>query len=213
MVKPFLCLSASELENRLFPCSSFLLLVWVYIPPTMQYLRRGRNKSARGKNWLFFQRWVVQADTLSITFMGRSKGWNRRQPKGSQLLGKSRAKKGDRYLSWRRNTLLRLSLMRSSSSVSCSWRTRGISSNTRCCMALHVRFSSCSQQGKVTAKVKLRLSTCRFGSVTGTDRPESLWEPISKCREGTDTDTRFKLNMSFTVFGLLSPHNNCMPLV
>lgn len=210
--KSFLCLPAAELENHLFPCSSLLLLGWVYIPSTTQCLRRGRNKSGRSMNWLFSQRWVVQADTLSITSMGSSKVWNKRLSEGRQLLWKTRAEKGDGYLSWRRNTLLRLSLMRSSSSVSCSWRTRGISSSTRCCMALHVRFSSCSQQGKVTTKVKLRLSTRGFGSVTGTDRPQSLLEPISKRREGTDTDMRFKLNTSFTVTGLLSLHN-CMPLV
>lgn len=52
---------------------------------------------------------------------------------------------GDRdgaYRSWRRKTLLRLSLTMSSSSVSCSLEMRGISSRTRCCMARHVRCSS-----------------------------------------------------------------------
>ena len=46
------------------------------------------------------------------------------------------------YRSWRRKTLLRLSLTMSSSSVSCSLAMRGMSSRTRCCMARHVRLSS-----------------------------------------------------------------------
>lgn len=50
---------------------------------------------------------------------------------------------GAGYRSWRRNTLLRLSLTMSSSSVSCSLAIRGMSSRTRCCMARHVRLSSC----------------------------------------------------------------------
>lgn len=50
---------------------------------------------------------------------------------------------GADYRSWRRNTLLRLSLTMSSSSVSCSLAIRGMSSRTLCCMARHVRLSSC----------------------------------------------------------------------
>lgn len=52
------------------------------------------------------------------------------------------------YRSWRRNTLLRLSLTMSSSSVSCSLAIRGMSSRTRCCMARHVRLSSCGGRGR-----------------------------------------------------------------
>lgn len=47
-----------------------------------------------------------------------------------------------RYLSYRRNILLRSSLTCSSSSVTSSLDTRLISSTTLCCMARHVRFSS-----------------------------------------------------------------------
>lgn len=46
------------------------------------------------------------------------------------------------YLSYRRKMLLRSSLTCNSSSVTSSLETREISSTTRCCIALHVLFSS-----------------------------------------------------------------------
>lgn len=61
--------------------------------------------------------------------------------------GSRRGREGVGYRSWRRNTLLRLSLTMSSSSVSCSLAMRGMSSRTRCCMARHVRLSSCGRKG------------------------------------------------------------------
>lgn len=65
---------------------------------------------------------------------------------------------------------------------------------------------------KVTTKVRLRLSTCRFGSLNATDRLQSLLKSISKCRGGTEVVMRHKPSLGFIVTSFLCPCSNCIPL-